>query len=462
MKLDLKNVDLSKINDYEDKALKAFDTLVDGSGEGSDFLGWIDRPIDYDKEEFERIKKAAEKIQADSDVLVSVGIGGSYLGIKATEYALDNYFGSDRKVKVIYAGHQLSGQYMAELLDYLKDKDYSINIISKSGTTTEPAIAFRFLREALEEKYGKEEARGRIYATTDRKKGALKDLANAEGYESFVVPDDIGGRFSVISAVGLLPLAATGIEDVLILTGESEKFSSIDYIAKACQIAKRYFKVIGIEIYPANVDDYKKLRAAGADFVTVFQESYNKEYYDFYHPAGHKRSFSYRIDTQERALMGGMRGVGFGTLFGLGNPIEEAFKLGIHASLIQKKYPDAEIAISLPRIRPAKGADDSLIFKNIVEDREFFQIMLAIRIFLPYASITLSTRESRDFRNLAVKYAATKVSASVDTSIGHRSKHNQHSGGSQFEIDDIRTTNDVVEDLESIGMTPVFTDYINV
>lgn len=257
-------------------------------------------------------------------------------------------------------------------------------------------------------------------------------------------------------------LAATGIEDVLILTGESSKFSSIDYIAKTCEIAKKYFKVIGVEIYPANVDDYKKLREAGADFVTVFQESYNKETYDFYHPAGHKRSFNYRIDTQERAIMGGMRGVGFGTLFGLGDPIEEAFKLGIHASLVQKKYPEAEIAISLPRIRPAKGADDSLIFKNIVEDREFFQIMLAIRIFLPYASITLSTRESRDFRNLAVKYAATKVSASVDTSIGHRSKNNQHSGGSQFEIDDIRTTEDVVEDLESIGMTPVFTDYINV
>ena len=256
-------------------------------------------------------------------------------------------------------------------------------------------------------------------------------------------------------------LAETGIEDVLILTGESHKFSPIEYIAKACEIAKKYFKVIGVEIYPTNIDDYKILREAGADFVTVFQESYNKETYDFYHPAGHKRSHNYRIDTQERAVLGGMRGVGFGTLFGLGDPIEEAFKLGVHAHIIQQKYPDAEIAISLPRIRPAKGADDSLIFKNIVEDREFFQIMLAIRIFLPYASITLSTRESRNFRNLAVKYAATKVSASVDTSIGHRSKHNQHSGGSQFEIDDIRTTRDVVEDLKDIGMTPVFTDYIN-
>lgn len=212
MQLDLTNVDISKLNDYEQSAMDAFNTLIEGSGEGNDFLGWIDRPETYDKEEFERIKKAAAKIQSDSDILVSVGIGGSYLGIKATDVALDKYFDSDRKVELIYAGHQLSGQYMNELLDYLKDKDYSINIISKSGTTTEPAIAFRFLKEAIEAKYGKEEAKGRIYATTDKEKGALKTLATEEGYETFVVPDDIGGRFSVISAVGLLPLAAAGID----------------------------------------------------------------------------------------------------------------------------------------------------------------------------------------------------------------------------------------------------------
>ena len=212
MKVDYTNIGLENLDKYEEKALKSFDTLMNGSGEGADFLGWVDRPINYDKEEFERIKKAAAKIQADSDVLVSIGIGGSYLGIKAVDFALDNYFGSNKKVKIIYAGHQLSGQYMAELLDYLKDKDYSLNVISKSGTTTEPAIAFRFLKEALEEKYGKEEAKSRIYATTDRQKGALKDLATKEGYETFVVPDDIGGRFSVISAVGLLPLAASGVD----------------------------------------------------------------------------------------------------------------------------------------------------------------------------------------------------------------------------------------------------------
>ena len=255
-------------------------------------------------------------------------------------------------------------------------------------------------------------------------------------------------------------LSQTGIEDVLILTGESQKFSSIEYIAESCRIAKKYFKTIGIEVYPANVSDYKILREAGADFVTVFQESYNPETYDYYHPYGHKRSFPYRFDTQERALMAGFRGVGFGTLFGLGDPIEEAFKLAIHASEVQKKYPQAEIAISLPRIRPTHGADNSLNF-NIVDEKKFFQIMLAIRIFLPFASITLSTRESKDFRNLAVRYGATKISASVDTSIGHRSKKSHDEGDEQFEINDVRSTAETCKDLRKIGMTPVFTDYIN-
>ena len=212
MRLDFSNVNLDNVENYEQRALEAFDTLINKSGEGNDFLGWIDRPIDYDKDEFERIKKAATKIRENSDVLVSIGIGGSYLGIKAVEVACDSYFNSKRDTEIIYAGHQISGEYLVELLDYLKDKDYSLNVISKSGTTTEPAIAFRILKEALEEKYGKEETKNRIFATTDKAKGALKELANAEGYESFIVPDDIGGRFSVISAVGLLPLAVAGID----------------------------------------------------------------------------------------------------------------------------------------------------------------------------------------------------------------------------------------------------------
>lgn len=212
MKVDFSNVNLEKLENYKKRALEAFDTLMKRDGEGNDFLGWIDRPVDYDKDEFERIKKASQKIRENSDVLVSIGIGGSYLGIKAVEVACDSYFTSDRKTEVIYAGNQLSGEYLVDLLAYLEDKDYSLNVISKSGTTTEPAIAFRILKEALEEKYGKEEAKSRIFATTDKKKGALKELADAEGYESFVVPDDIGGRFSVISAVGLLPLAVAGID----------------------------------------------------------------------------------------------------------------------------------------------------------------------------------------------------------------------------------------------------------
>ena len=212
MRLDFSNVNLDNVENYEQRALEAFDTLINKSGEGNDFLGWIDRPIDYDKDEFERIKKAAANIRENSDVLVSIGIGGSYLGIKAVEVACDSYFNSKRDTEIIYAGHQISSQYLVELLDYLKDKDYSLNVISKSGTTTEPAIAFRILKEALEEKYGKEEAKNRIFATTDKAKGALKELANAEGYVSFIVPDDIGGRFSVISAVGLLPLAVAGID----------------------------------------------------------------------------------------------------------------------------------------------------------------------------------------------------------------------------------------------------------
>lgn len=212
MKLDFSNINLDKLDKYEERALAAFDTLMNKDGAGNDFLGWIDRPVDYDKDEFERIKKAAARIRENSDVLVSIGIGGSYLGIKAVDVACDSYFNSKRKTEIIYAGNQISGEYLADLLDYLKDKDYSLNVISKSGTTTEPAIAFRILREAIEEKYGKEEAKERIFATTDKAKGALKQLADAEGFESFVVPDDIGGRFSVISAVGLLPLAVASVD----------------------------------------------------------------------------------------------------------------------------------------------------------------------------------------------------------------------------------------------------------
>ena len=220
------SLDLSKVAPYlatseidymEDMVKSAHDKLHNKTGAGNDFLGWIDLPVNYDKDEFERIKKAAEKIQSDSDVLIVIGIGGSYLGARAAIEMLTNNFHNSlendkRKApKIFYVGNNISSTYMAELLQAIEGKDVSLNIISKSGTTTEPAIAFRILKSYVEKKYGVEEARKRIYATTDKAKGALKTLADAEGYQTFVVPDDVGGRFSVLTAVGLLPIAAAGI-----------------------------------------------------------------------------------------------------------------------------------------------------------------------------------------------------------------------------------------------------------
>lgn len=202
----------------KDQVVAAKATLVNKTGEGNDFLGWIDLPVDYDKEEFARIKKAAAKIQADSDVLVVIGIGGSYLGARAAIEALRHSFYNsvDKSIRktpeIYYAGSNISSTYMAHLLQVIGDRDFSINIISKSGTTTEPGIASRIFKKKLVEKYGKEGAAKRIYATTDKAKGALKTLATEEGYETFVVPDDVGGRFSVLTAVGLLPIAVSGAD----------------------------------------------------------------------------------------------------------------------------------------------------------------------------------------------------------------------------------------------------------
>ncbi|MCD7842705.1 MAG: glucose-6-phosphate isomerase [Lachnospiraceae bacterium] len=196
----------------------AKDELVSRTGAGNDFLGWIDLPVDYDKEEFGRIKKAAEKIQSDSEVLLVIGIGGSYLGARAAIEFLRHSFYNNvskeiRKTPEIYfVGNSISSTYVQHLIDVIGDRDFSVNIISKSGTTTEPAIAFRIFKKMLEDKYGKAEAAKRIYATTDKARGALKNLATEEGYESFVVPDDVGGRFSVLTAVGLLPIAVSGAD----------------------------------------------------------------------------------------------------------------------------------------------------------------------------------------------------------------------------------------------------------
>ena len=211
-------ISTEELQNIKGAVMGAKEVLLSKTGAGNDFLGWIDLPVDYDKDEFARIKKAAAKIQKDSDVLLVIGIGGSYLGARAAiEFLTHSFYNvlnkEDRKAPEIYfVGNSISSKYIKDLQDVLKGKDFSINIISKSGTTTEPAIAFRVFKEMLIEKYGKEEANKRIYATTDKARGALKSLANQEGYESFVVPDDVGGRFSVLTAVGLLPIAVSGAD----------------------------------------------------------------------------------------------------------------------------------------------------------------------------------------------------------------------------------------------------------
>lgn len=214
-----------EIDNMIETAKNAQDMLKKGNGAGKDFLGWVNLPCNYDKEEFDRIKKAANKIQANSEVLVVIGIGGSYLGARAVIEALSNNFtnfmskNENKFPKIIFAGNSISSTYLSELVEFLQDKEFSINVISKSGTTTEPAIAFRIIREVLLNKYTKEEAKDRIFVTTDRQKGALKNFADDEGYETFVVPDDVGGRYSVLTAVGLLPIAVAGMNIDELMSG---------------------------------------------------------------------------------------------------------------------------------------------------------------------------------------------------------------------------------------------------
>jgi glucose-6-phosphate isomerase len=218
-----KFIDAKLYEDVKKEVIAAHDLLRSKKGEGNDFLGWLDLPVSYDTREFSRIQQAADKIKKQSDVLVAIGIGGSYLGAKSAIEMLKRYFNQDG-VEVIFVGNQISSTYTKQLLGYLKDKDFSINVISKSGTTTEPAIAFRIFKELLENRYGKAEAKERIYATTDKARGALKGLATAEGYESFIVPDDVGGRYSVLTAVGLLPIAAAGIDIDEMMAGAKQAY----------------------------------------------------------------------------------------------------------------------------------------------------------------------------------------------------------------------------------------------
>ena len=218
-----KTVSIEELKSLEEKALLARKTLLEKTGPGNDFVGWVEHPLNYDKEEFARIKKAAEQIKKDSQVLVVIGIGGSYLGAKAVIDAFKKYFGNDQNLEIVFVGNTLSSTYTKELLDYVQDKEFSINVISKSGTTTEPAVAFRLFKELLEQKYGKESYK-RIYATTDKAKGALRTMAEAEKYETFVVPDDIGGRYSWFTAVGLLPIACAGIDIDKLMEGSKDAY----------------------------------------------------------------------------------------------------------------------------------------------------------------------------------------------------------------------------------------------
>ena len=255
-------------------------------------------------------------------------------------------------------------------------------------------------------------------------------------------------------------IAKTGLQEILILTGESKKMSDVEYIGRACQIARKYFKVIGLEVYPMNSDEYAYLHQCGADYVTVFQETYNSDKYETLHRAGHKRIFPYRLNAQERALKGGMRGVGFAALLGLDDFRKDALATGYHSYLLQRKYPHAEIAFSCPRLRPIINNDK--INPKDVHEPQLLQVITAYRIFMPFASITISTRECERVRNNVIRIAATKISAGVSVGIGEHIEGNDNVGDAQFEISDERNVKEVFEAIESEGLQPVMSDYIYV
>ena len=251
-------------------------------------------------------------------------------------------------------------------------------------------------------------------------------------------------------------ISATGMQEVLLLTGESRKMSDLEYIGEACKLARKYFKVVGLEIYPVNSEEYAYLHKCGADYVTVFQETYNGEKYGQLHLAGHKRCFPYRFYAQERALKGGMRGVGLAALLGLDDFRKDAFATGLHAYLLQRQYPHAEISLSCPRLRPIINNDK--IKPLDVGERELLQIVCAYRLFLPFASITVSSRECARVRDNLMSIAATKISAGVSTGIGSHSSSTI--GDEQFEIDDGRTLAEIFADLKGRGLQPVMADYV--
>lgn len=253
-------------------------------------------------------------------------------------------------------------------------------------------------------------------------------------------------------------IADTGLEEILLLTGESKKMSDVEYIGEACKIAKRYFKLVGLEVYPMNSDEYRYVHQCGADFVTVFQETYNSDKYETLHLAGHKRIFPYRFQAQERAVLGGMRGVGFAALLGLADFRKDAFATGMHACLLQKKYPHAEIAFSCPRLRPIINNDK--INPKDVHEAQLLQVICAYRIFMPFANITISTRECQRFRNHVINIAATKISAGVGVGVGGHS--GEQKGDEQFEISDSRSVQEVYQAIMNQGLMPVMSEYIYV
>ena len=255
-------------------------------------------------------------------------------------------------------------------------------------------------------------------------------------------------------------IAKSGLQEILILTGESRSKSTVEYIGEACKIARKYFRVIGLEIYPVNADEYAYLHKCGADYVTVFQETYNSDKYETLHLAGHKRIFPYRFYAQERALKGGMRGVGFGALLGLDDFRKDAFATGIHGWLLQKKYPHGEIAFSCPRLRPIINNDK--INPMDVHEKQLLQVVCAYRLFMPFASITVSTRECERVRDNLMKIAANKISAGVSTGIGEHVEEMEDKGDEQFEISDTRSVEQVYEDLEKLNLQPVMADYVYV
>lgn len=291
----------------------------------------------------------------------------------------------------------------------------------------------------------------------------------------------------------LQEIAKSGLEEILILTGESKKYSDIKYIGEACKIARKYFNNVGVEIYPVNSDDYKYLNSCGVDYVTVFQETYNSDKYKELHLGGHKRIFPYRFNSQERALIGGMRGVGFAALLGLDDFRKDAFATAYHIYLLQKKYPYAEFSISCPRLRPIINNDKTnlksvnnkniktrqlniqktsqnklnnnqtnIINHNLLNEKELLQVICAYRIFLPFVNITISTRENPKFRDNSIKIVATKISAGVDTRIGtHSEEISDKKGDEQFEIADKRTVDEIFKMIKKENLQPVMSEYVD-